>query len=104
MGSFCVLFRPADRSMSCHKLSCLYSSIELAILAALDLKRLRAEPIAIRGSDGTVVDNEKLDRFLATVGREVETRRARLPAKKTGSGFSEAFRRARRTALIQSSA
>jgi hypothetical protein len=104
MGSFCVLFRPADGSMSYQKLSGFYDSIELAILAAPDLKRLRAEPIAIRGSDGTVVENEKLHRLLATVGREVETRRAHLPAKKTGSGFSEAFQRARKTALIQSSA
>jgi hypothetical protein len=72
VGSFCVLFRVSEHSTSRQKLSSIYSSLELAVLAAFELKRRHAEPLQVRGSDGIVIEKAKLDALLAALWCEAQ--------------------------------
>ena len=65
--AFCVLYRDLRRTPPAKRLSQSYSSLELAIGAACEVAEQDAEPVQIRGSEGTVIDRAELAEFIAAM-------------------------------------
>ncbi|HXY57492.1 MAG TPA: hypothetical protein VEH76_02825 [Methylocystis sp.] len=65
--AFCVLYRDFSRAPPAKRLSQSYDSLELAIGAACDVAQRNAEPMQIRGSEGTVIERAELAELIATV-------------------------------------
>ena len=65
--AFCVLYRDLGRTPPVKRLSQSYGSLELAIRAACDVAQRNAEPMQIRGSEGTVIERAELAEFIAAI-------------------------------------
>ena len=64
---FCVLYKEAAHGRPRVRLSAMYDSIELAILAAFQLLKRDAMPLQLRGADGTVIEKAQLEELLDRV-------------------------------------
>ncbi len=66
--AFCIHYRDLRRDPPALRVSRSYLGLDLASESASQLARQSCEPVAIRGSDGTVIAKDKLASLLA--GRE----------------------------------
>jgi len=57
---FCVLYLDHRAEPPAKRLSISYDSVEMALSAARALTVLSGEPLQIRGSDGTVIEQRDL--------------------------------------------
>jgi len=65
--AFCVLYRDLNRAPPARRLSQSYDSLELAIGAAYDVAQRNAEPMQIRGSEGTIIEQAELAEAIAAM-------------------------------------
>jgi hypothetical protein len=68
--AFCILYQDRPGAPASRKLSRSYETLELALRAAFEILRRDAEPLQIRGSEGTVVEKIELQEALALAGAE----------------------------------
>ncbi len=76
--AFCVLYKDLRQDPPAKRLSGCFASLELAIEAACDVALTQAEPLEIRGSEGTLIEKAELQKALLTA------RPRPLNSKKTG--------------------
>ncbi len=66
--AFCVLYMDLRLSPPAKRLSRSYESIDSAINAAFVVAQHHAEPLQIRGSEGTLIEKAELYKALSIAG------------------------------------
>ncbi len=66
--AFCVLYKDLRHDPPAKRLSRSYDSLESAINAAFVVAQHEAEPIQIRGTDGTLMEKAELYKALSIAG------------------------------------